>query len=83
MPWLARTSGGSGGGTHLAEMAVVGLEDWLRHTAQEPVEEGYYLLVGHTCTHGDNGVPIGLFGRFDAHLQTCFDVLAVRYEVQT
>ena len=31
----------------------------------------------------DNGVPIGLFRQFRLDLQTCFDVLAVRSEVQT
>ena len=31
----------------------------------------------------DNGVPIGLFPQFRLDLQTCFDVLAVRSEVQT
>ena len=31
----------------------------------------------------DNGVPIGLFRLFRLDLQTCFDVLAVRSEVQT
>ena len=31
----------------------------------------------------DNGVPIGLFLQFRVDLQTCFDVLAVRSEVQT
>ena len=31
----------------------------------------------------DNGVPIGLFRQFGLDLQTCFDVLAVRSEVQT
>ena len=31
----------------------------------------------------DNGVPIGLFRQFRLDLETCFDVLAVRSEVQT
>ena len=31
----------------------------------------------------DNGVPIGLFRQFGLDLETCFDVLAVRSEVQT
>ena len=31
----------------------------------------------------DNGVPIGLFRQFRLDLQTCFDVLTVRSEVQT
>ena len=31
----------------------------------------------------DNGVPIGLFRQFRLDLRTCFDVLAVRSEVQT
>ena len=31
----------------------------------------------------DNGVPIGLFRQFGLDLKTCFDVLAVRSEVQT
>ena len=45
----------------------------------------YYLLVCHTCTRytRDNGVPIRLFRQFRLDLQTCFDVLAVRSEVQT
>ena len=30
----------------------------------------------------DNGVPIGLFRQFRLDLQTCFDVLAVSFEVQ-
>ena len=30
----------------------------------------------------DNGVPIGLFRQFRLDFQTCFDVLAVRSEVQ-
>ena len=31
----------------------------------------------------DNGVPHGLFRQFGLDLRTCFDVLAVRSEVQT
>ena len=41
----------------------------------------YYLLVYHTCT--PDNVPIGLFRHFGLDLRTCFDVLAVIYEVQT
>ena len=31
----------------------------------------------------DNGAPIGLFRQFRLDFQTCFDILAVRSEVQT
>ena len=46
----------------------------------------YYSVVsigGGYMYIRDNGVPIGQFGRFGGHLQTCFGVLAVRSEVQT
>ena len=37
----------------------------------------YYMYTRY------NGVPIGLFRQFGLDLETCFDVLAVRSEVQT
>ena len=43
----------------------------------------YLLVSGRYMYIRDNGVSIGHFGHFGYDLQTCFDVLAVRSEVQT
>ena len=37
----------------------------------------------YTLYTRDNRVPIGLFRQFRLDVETCFDVLAVRSEVQT
>jgi len=55
-----------------------------RHAAvRRPGKQVLLSLSLYYMYTRDNGVPIGLFRQFGLDLQTCFDVMAVRSEVQT
>ena len=55
---------------------------WSGHSGSKYPGSMLSLSLSYMYTR-DNGVPGGLFRQFGLDLETCFDVLAVRSEVQT